>query len=159
MSLAFWSLSLCLEESRQKGYVEGNLSYPSHSSVSSKTCEWYSVKCTQFHLTDYIVISVDYGHEKVWMQPACELSSHPGGPWDAKTDLFIVCACIMHGCMCRRACVKLRGQIVGISSLFPQYGFWGSNSGPEAWQQVLLLLEPAHQSLIDILSKYIWVIV
>ena len=56
--------------------------------------------------------------------------------------VFIVCLhAYMH--IRKHAPVEVRGQILG-AGLLPQCGFWGSNSGPQAWQQAPLPAEPAH---------------
>lgn len=44
-------------------------------------------------------------------------------------------------------CVKVRGQLKGVSSLLTQCGFLGLNSYHRAWLQSLVPVEPSHQLL------------
>lgn len=43
--------------------------------------------------------------------------------------------------------MKLKGQLSGVASLLSQYGFWESNSGPQAWCLALLPTVPSHQPI------------
>lgn len=51
--------------------------------------------------------------------------------------LFIYVYVWVH--MCHSACVKTRGQLLGVGHLYPPFGYLGSNSGRQTWHLVLLL--------------------
>lgn len=39
--------------------------------------------------------------------------------------------------MCRGMCVKIKGQLAGVVSVFLPYEIWEPNLGPLDWQQVV----------------------
>lgn len=48
--------------------------------------------------------------------------------------------------------VKVRRQLCGVSSLLLPSGFWGLNSGCQAWQKEPLRSKPCHHSMGGILE-------
>lgn len=66
--------------------------------------------------------------------------------------LFILVYLHVH--ICHSACVEVKEQLLGASSLLP-LEYWGWNSGHQAQQWAPLSAESSHQSSIHTLKQYV----
>ena len=62
---------------------------------------------------------------------------------DGLSKTFFYCVCVS----IHITHVKVRGQLVRVSSFLLPLGFWNLNSGLQAWQQVPFPAEPSHWPL------------
>lgn len=115
--LYFGSLSLFREEFRWTGYAEINLSCSSHIPCE---CQHISVRLHQCtHVIWQTVWSSQY--TMTMTRSKCsQIVNYPASQEDREELQLIYSLCVhahMHVFMCLRACVRIRGQLAGVSSL------------------------------------------
>lgn len=86
--------------------------------------------------------------------------------WMVLKTYLSICVCVykcVYVCICTNASVhgmhvEARGQLVGVSSLLSSCGFWGSNSGCQAWKKIPLLPYQSCRPLYVFINQKTWFI-